>query len=214
MVENPSVGVSLLSRFAVIDVETTGPSTDRRIIEFAGEELSYDGVVLGRYESLVHRPGPITWTSIHGLDATVLKDAPRFGQVASAILAFLVGRVVVAHNLAFDWALLRREFQELGVMLPVRPRGICTATTTRRILGPPVDLRRLCTRLNIDAPTLHTARGDARAASQVLVWLIDNASGYLPECRAIRMPCPERFLPPSGPPVTRGGLFTGGGHYD
>lgn len=204
MVENRTVDVSSGPGFAVIDVETTGPPTDRRIIEFAGEEVSRGGAVLSRYETLVRRPGPISSTSIHGLDAAALENAPTFRHIGSAILDFLVGRVVVAHNLSFDWSLLRREFHELGVTLPVHPRGVCTATVARKALGPPVDLRRLCNRLDIDARAPHTARGDVRATTQILLWLIENAPEHFPPCRVLRMPCPEGLLGPSKAPETRG----------
>lgn len=189
--------------FAVIDTETTGRQPTSHLVEFACEVISSDGVVCSRYETLVRPPGPLGASIIHRIDESMLIDAPSFRSVASSVLEMLVGRVVVAHNLAFDWSVLRSAFRDLDVRLPTVPRGICTARASRRVVGPPVDLRRLCHRLSITTSDLHTAAGDVRATSRVFLWLIDSAPSALPAYRPLLDPGSEGRLPSSSPPHPR-----------
>ena len=63
---------------AVVDVETTGLSPWRhdRIVEIAVVLLSPDGEIEDEYESLVNPGRDVGPTSIHGISASDLIDAP------------------------------------------------------------------------------------------------------------------------------------------
>ena len=67
-------------------------------------------------------PGPV-W--IHGLTSDVLEGAPLFPEVAGELSARLADRVLVAHNAAFDWSMIAREYARASVVAPVEQR-LCT----------------------------------------------------------------------------------------
>ena len=158
----PAVG------YLVFDLETTGLGDRCRIVEFAGIVLD-SGLRTGKcYETLVNpggTPGP-TW--LHGLDREMLCLAPSFEDVASDIERLFRDRVVVAHNLKFDWSVLRRSFGALGVEVPVTNGGVCTATVARRALPGPSGLGQVCRHLGVGCPAPHRAGPDASATVEVL----------------------------------------------
>lgn len=89
-----------------VDTETTGLDADAEVIEVAVVDLN--GAVL--FESLVKPtvPVPASSTAIHGLTDDDLVDAPAWSHVAPRVAALLQGRVLVAHNSAYD----RRLFEQ------------------------------------------------------------------------------------------------------
>lgn len=107
---------------AVIDVETTGldPEHDRiievAIIEFRGGEVTQ------RYSTLVNpgRDVPPEVVKLTGIQPEELETAPRFADVAAAVVEHLEGRVFVAYNLAFDRAFVRTELERCGCEWPAK----------------------------------------------------------------------------------------------
>jgi DNA polymerase III epsilon subunit-like protein len=151
----------------VFDIETTGLRRTDRIVEFACAVVDDDGTISCAYETLVNPgrgPGP---TRVHGLSAEALASAPTFADVAGDIQRQFRDRVPVAHNLGFDWAILRAELERLGVGVPPSANGICTARLAS-VAG--LEVHRLgdvCRALGLEATDLHTAAGDVRAAAAV-----------------------------------------------
>lgn len=170
--------------YLVFDVETTGLGDRCRIVEFAGLLLDDDAMLSDQYETLVDSesaPGP---TRLHGIDATMLHMAPRFVDVAGEIQRLFRDRIPVAHNLRFDWGVLRRAYERLGVEMPATA-GICTAQLSRRILGGPCALTQVCRRLGIDHPQPHRAGTDATAT-----WEVFRALRQLEPRLVYGRPCP------------------------
>ncbi|WP_160149033.1 3'-5' exonuclease [Arcanobacterium ihumii] len=103
---------SLTRPFAVIDLETTGliPSRDR-IIEIAiiltDEHLNIDST----WSTLINPNMPVTGTQIHGISDADVTQAPQFADVSTQVHNLLKGRVIVAHNAAFDVSFLNAEFK-------------------------------------------------------------------------------------------------------
>jgi|GEM_PF-3107085 len=185
--------------YAVLDVETTGRALTSRIVEIACLIVAEDGSIIEEYESLIDPGRLVGATHVHGIDAAMLQGAPRFGDVASHVIGMLAGNTVVAHNLAYDWAILRGEFHRLGVGLPVSPKGICTAALVRATVGGSVPLGDACRRLGIDHDQPHTAAGDARATAAVL-WSLRSHLGSLPQFAQVsRVDRLWRLHPPVAP---------------
>lgn len=144
-------------------------------------------------------PGP-TW--LHGLDQRLLTVAPTFEQVAGDIERLLRDRVLVAHNLRFDWNVLRRSFADIGVTGPVTPAGVCTAKLAARVLEGAAALGPVCRRLGIDLTTPHRARADAVATADVFRAL-SAAAPTLVRGRPLPVLAGAWRLPRSEAPVSR-----------
>ena len=188
--------------YLVFDLETTGLGDGCRIVEFGAVVLDGALNVRSCYETLINpgqAPGP-TW--LHGLSKETLDFAPPFASLAGDIERLFRDRVVVAHNLRFDWGVLRRSFCALDVRAPVTLGGVCTAQLARRLLGGASSLGRLCRRLGLDHSAPHRAGADAAATVEVFR-VLRSLQASVPTGR----PCPVFSgawrLPRSVPPVRR-----------
>lgn len=104
----------------VFDLETTGVSvyTDR-IVQFAAVKLHPDGRKT-QWQTLVN-PGreiPPGATAVHGITDDMVREAPRFFDVARKIEGGIRGCDLAGFNSArFDWPMLRAEFQRVGISM-------------------------------------------------------------------------------------------------
>jgi DNA polymerase-3 subunit epsilon len=153
--------------FAIIDVETTGTNPLRdRVIEIA--VIRTDGA--GEFSTLVN-PGrslPPFITSLTGISAEELIDAPRFEEIAPEIADLLEGAVFVAHNARFDYAFVRNEFRRIGISFSAPT--LCTVRLSRK-LYPKVrkhNLESIIERHAIAVEQRHRALDDARAVETFL----------------------------------------------
>jgi DNA polymerase-3 subunit epsilon len=159
-------------RFAVVDVETTGMRArgGDRIVEIAVVVLSGNEPRVV-FESLVDPGVPLTpfFTRLTGITDAALCGAPRFAEIADALLASLTGTVFVAHSVRFDWAFVAAELERARGLVIQGPR-VCTVRLARRLL-PPLDRRNLDTVAHFfDIPIegRHRAKGDAVATARIL----------------------------------------------
>jgi DNA polymerase-3 subunit epsilon len=161
-----------LSLVGVVDVETTGlnPFRNDRIIEIALVVIRPDGSVLREFETLINPQRDVGPTSIHGITARDVVDAPSFAEAVSPLLESLEGCVALAgHNLSFDVSFLRAEFNRLNYNFPEPPQ-LCT----RRLCGGG-SLRRACQDFDIAFPAPgHSARSDAAATARLLSRILDD----------------------------------------
>jgi DNA polymerase III subunit epsilon len=173
--ENRTVDDSVLnSRFAVIDVETTGfyPRRDR-ILEIAIVQLSSSGSVLDEYVTLINPDRDIGDTSLHGISARDLLKAPAFADVAGDISKQLEGAILVGHNINFDRSFLIAEYARIGCVLP-EMATLCTLELTSRFV--PLRSHRLancCAHFGISLTSSHEALSDARATAQLFNRCLD-----------------------------------------
>ena len=156
--------------FIVLDTETTGGRAEEsRIIEVAAFHYR-DGIILDKFHSLLHPGGPIPpWiTALTGIDDAMVKDAPRFADIAGALRAFLDRGVFVAHNAPFDYSFLQAEFARLGQTW--QSPKLCTVRLARHLFPelPSRSLGFLCEHLLIEIFGRHRAAGDAEATVYVL----------------------------------------------
>ncbi|MGY6518669.1 MAG: 3'-5' exonuclease [Lysobacteraceae bacterium] len=177
---NAAVEAMALDRLdaVVFDTETTGlnPATDA-IVQVAGVGLRkgrLDGAEV--FDALVDpgRPIPPANTRIHGIDDAAVAGQPSIARVAADFHGFVRGRLLVAHNAAFDLAFLHRAQDRAGVRFdhPV----IDTVLLSALVYGPGAghSLDALCARLGILIPPheRHTALGDTRATARALLALV------------------------------------------
>ncbi|SCG08298.1 DNA polymerase-3 subunit epsilon, partial [Streptomyces sp. Ncost-T6T-2b] len=153
--------------YAVVDVETTGLARDDRIISAAVYRLDALGNVEDHWYTLVNPerdPGPV-W--IHGLTSDVLEGAPLFPEVAEELSARLADRVLVAHNAAFDWSMIAREYARASVVAPVEQR-LCTIALAKelRLPLPNHKLASLAAHFGVVQQQAHHALDDARVLAE------------------------------------------------
>lgn len=163
--------------FAVLDVETTGLiPADCRTIEIAIVEIDRRGRRLDQFSSLLQIPGdgPLGAEFIHHITREMLNGAPEFSEVIGAIRAHLEGRIIVGHVVEFDLGHLQEEFRRAGVEMPrLSGSALCTRDLARMVLPPgPKTLGACCELLGIGNEAAHTALGDARAAADLLIRML------------------------------------------
>jgi DNA polymerase-3 subunit epsilon len=174
----------VVSRFAVVDVETSGLSVHRhRLLQVGVVVVDGNGDVIDRWASLVRprrrvlfRVGP---KSLHGIGRRSLRHAPLLEDVLGQLIRRLDGAVFVAHNATFDLAFLEKAAAEAGVRLPITAT-LCTLRLSRgldpdRLLSH--RLGAICERLGVELVRPHDALADADATAAVLPKLL-AAHGY------------------------------------
>ncbi len=153
------------TRFAVVDVETTGldAQTDK-IVQIAVCEV-YQGRVALRYESLVHplRPIPSRASGIHHITDQMVASAPTWDAVWPEIAEVLVVTdVLVAHNAGFDRGFLPKTGKP----------WLCTKRLAQHLWPEAPNHKNQTLRywLSIDlSATAHDAAGDTLVTAHVLL---------------------------------------------
>lgn len=183
------------TRFAVIDVETSGLSVRRdQLLQVAVVVVDARGTVLDTFSSLVRprhgvfsRVGP---RHLHGISRWSLRHAPRPEQVLPRVAQLLQGCVVTGHNVAFDVAFLQQTAKRAGVEVPIGPT-LCTLRLSRRLDTERQQRHRLsdlCARYGIPHSKPHDALADALATAQVLPSLLELAAIDQPELLSALLP--------------------------
>jgi len=166
--------------YAVIDVETTGlsPRTEK-ITEIAiythnGERIIEEFSTLINPEIKI----PFQITRLTGINNQMVKDAPKFYEIAKKIIEITEGKILVGHNVSFDYNFIKSEFKSLGY--DFNSKTLCTVKLARKLIPgkKSYGLGNLCKELNIQILDRHRASGDALAATKVLELLlsIDQAA--------------------------------------
>jgi DNA polymerase-3 subunit epsilon len=159
--------------FVVIDTETTGLYKNDRVIEIG--LIAFRGQnIIAEMSTLINPLRDVGKTSLHGITASMVSMAPTFADIANAITEFLDGRVLVAHNLAFDARMLTQELERLNIQGSLG-RGFCTMVAARREL--PLGLASLaeaCQYFGIPVIDAHNALTDAMMTKQIFDRFYDN----------------------------------------
>jgi DNA polymerase III subunit epsilon len=146
-----------------VDLETTGASPGYdRIIEVGLVRVA-DGEVVEQWSTLVN-PGTSIASNIEaftGISNEMVRDAPRFAEIAATVFEKLSGAVFVAHNARFDHGFLHREFLRVNVQLSIPV--LCTVKLSRRLFPQYVrhNLDSVIERHGIICTARHRALGDA-----------------------------------------------------
>ncbi len=152
-------------KYAIIDIETTGGRAARdKITEIA--IVLHDGEkVLDSFETLINPETPIPYgiTELTGISNEMVRDAPKFYEVAKQIVQLTEGAIFVAHNVRFDYSFVQEEFRRLG--FTYQRRQLCTVRLARKAFPGfrSYSLGNLIQQMNLNAGSRHRAMGDTLA---------------------------------------------------
>jgi len=176
---------------AIIDVETTGlfPLRHDRVVEVAAVVVEADGRIVREFVSLVNPERDIGPTSIHGLTAEDVLQAPQFGEIAGLLVETLQGTVALAgHNVRFDQQFMESEFSRIESPVPQ-----CFAICTMQLAGGG-KLSECCSDYGIPlSGGTHGALSDARATARLLAILLTDQPRMLQKL--------SRLMPIQWPPI-------------
>ncbi len=151
--------------YAILDIETTGGKyNEEGITEIA--IYKFDGhTITDQFISLVNPEIPIQpfVVNLTGINNEMLRQAPKFYEVAKRIVEITEDSIIVAHNASFDYRILQTEFDRLG--FEFERETLCTVELSKKLL-PDVksySLGKLVHELGIPMSDRHRASGDAKA---------------------------------------------------
>lgn len=171
------------STFVVLDLETTGGAPDGAGITEIGAVKVRGGERLGEFATLVNPGAPLPpfITVLTGITEAMLRPAPPIETVLPALLEFLRGAVLVAHNAPYDVGFLKAACARHGYPWP-QIRVLDTAALARRALTrDEVPNRKLGTLAHFFRSTVtptHRALDDAKATVDVLHGLIERLGNF------------------------------------
>ncbi len=162
--------------FAIIDIETTGNRhnygkiTEIAIYQHNGQEIT------GSFSTLLDPEMDIPYfiTRLTGIDNNMIKDAPKFYEVAKKIIEMTKGRTFIAHNVSFDYKFIKEEYKRLGY--DYNQKTMCTIKMARKLLPGhrSYSLGKICSDLGIEINGRHRAAGDALATVKLFEILLEK----------------------------------------
>ncbi|MFD0990852.1 exonuclease domain-containing protein [Mariniflexile jejuense] len=162
--------------YAILDIETTGGKyNEEGITEIA--IYKFDGhKVVDQFISLINPERDIQpfVVNLTGINNNMLRNAPKFYEVAKRIVEITEDCILVAHNAQFDYRILSTEFRRLGFEF-IRP-SLCTVELSKDLI-PGQDsysLGKLVRSLGIPVTDRHRASGDALATVKLFQMLLDK----------------------------------------
>ncbi len=167
--------------YAILDIETTGGNSDKeRITEIA--VFIHDGEkVIREFQTLVHpeKQIPPYISQMTGITDRMVEKAPKFFEIAKQLIELTEGKVIVAHNAAFDYNFIKREYKNLGY--DFKRKTLCTVKLSRKLIPgkKSYSLGKLCADLAIEITDRHRAGGDALATVKLFELLLATGADEL-----------------------------------
>ncbi|UGS35462.1 exonuclease domain-containing protein [Capillimicrobium parvum] len=169
--------------FLAVDTETNGLGGDGCEVTEVGAVLVGGGELHDRFASLCAVRAPLSRgvQRLTGITQAMVDEAPEAEIVLADLVAALEGRVLVAHNAAFDRRVLRQACERRGLVWP-DPPAICTVALARRF-APLARQRRLvplAESLGIEVTDRHRALADAETCGRVFCALLPRLAAHAP----------------------------------
>ena len=144
--------------------------TEIAIYRFDGREVT------DRFISLINPERKIDdfVVRLTGISNKMVRQAPKFYEVAKRIVEITEGCILGAHNATFDYRILCLECRRLG--FEYQRNTICTVEMSQRLLPdePSYSLGKLSRSLGIPLSDRHRANGDAMATVHLFKLLLEK----------------------------------------
>ena len=166
----------MLFLYSIVDIETTGNGyRGQRITEIS--IFVFDGKkIVNEFTSLVNpeQKIPAFITNLTGITDAMVRTAPKFYEIAKTIEEITHDTVFVAHNVNFDYNIIKQEFKDLG--FDFKRQKLCTVRLSRKIISglKSYSLGNICSVEGIHISERHRARGDAEATVALFQRLINK----------------------------------------
>ena len=167
--------------YTVIDIETTGNGykgqkiTEISIFVFDGKKI------IDEFTSLVNPEQniPPFITNLTGITNAMVRYAPKFHEIAKKVEEITRDTIFVAHNVNFDYNIIRDEFKSLG--FDFKRKKLCTVRLSRKIIPGlrSYSLGNICIDVNIPINGRHRAKGDAEATTELFRRLIERDDNFI-----------------------------------
>ena len=160
--------------YAIIDIETTGQASSTGKITEIAIFIHNGFVITNSFSTLINPecyiPGFIT--NLTGIDNEMVRNAPRFFEVARQIVEITQEKIFVAHNVSFDYRFIQEEFKRLGY--DYQRKTMCTVRMGRKFIPghKSYSLGKLCDELEISIHGRHRAAGDALATVKLFEMIL------------------------------------------
>ncbi|WP_461587265.1 exonuclease domain-containing protein [Winogradskyella sp.] len=183
--------------YAILDIETTGGKyneegiTEIAIYKFDGHE------VVDKFISLVNPEREIQpfVVKLTGINNNMLRNAPKFYEVAKRIVEITEDCILVAHNSEFDYRILKTEFKRLG--FEFKRKTLCTVELSQKLI-PDMEsysLGKLARALGIPVSDRHRANGDAMATIKLFKLLLSKDTDKTIVSNAIKVEKKSKIKP-------------------
>ena len=167
--------------YAILDIETTGGnSNNEKITEIA--VFIHDGEkVVEEFHTLLdpEKNIPPYIVRLTGITDEMVHNSPKFYEIAKQLVELTEDKVIVAHNSAFDYNFIRREYKNLG--FNYNRKTLCTVKLSRKLIPgkKSYSLGKLCDDLGIEIKGRHRAAGDALATVKLFEILLKTGAPEL-----------------------------------
>ena len=167
--------------FSVVDIETTGNGyKGQKITEIS--IFTFDGKhIVDEFTSLVNPEQniPAFITNLTGIDNAMVRNAPKFYEIAKKIAELTQDTIFVAHNVNFDYNIIQAEFKSLG--FDFKRKKLCTVRLSRKIIPGlnSYSLGAICSSEKIPINGRHRAKGDAEATTELFRRLIERDDEFV-----------------------------------
>ena len=155
--------------FAIIDTETSGGNyNEEKIIEIG--ILIFDGNHITKtFQSLINPQKKVDFfvQKLTGIKDKDLKNCKIFKDYAGVIKKLLNNKVIVGHNVSYDYRVLKNEFNEIG--LKFEAKTLCTIELSKKLFPDlkSYKLKQICDYFNIQLCNHHRAFDDAKATTEL-----------------------------------------------
>ncbi len=162
--------------FAILDVETTGGKfNEEKITEIA--IIVYDGdKIIDKFETLIN-PGKDIQPFVQkltGINMNLVKNSPKFKDVSEKIFKITKDKIIVAHNVDFDYRVIKNEFQSINIKY--YRDSLCTVDLSKLIFPnlKSYKLTNLLSHFGIENENPHRANSDTLGALKLFQIIISN----------------------------------------
>ena len=167
--------------YAIVDIETTGNGykgqkiTEISIFVFDGKKIVNEFTSLVNPEQNI----PPFITNLTGITNAMLRHAPKFYEIAKKVQEITAETIFVAHNVNFDYNIIKDEFKNLG--FDFKRKKLCTVRLSRKIIPglSSYSLGNICADENIPINGRHRAKGDAEATTELFRRLIERDDNFI-----------------------------------
>ncbi|MCM8567983.1 exonuclease domain-containing protein [Gramella jeungdoensis] len=186
-------------KFAITDIETTGSGIKENKITEICIMVVQNGEVIDEYSSLVNpsQSIPLYIESLTGINDEMVGNAPQFYEIAEDVDKITKDCVFVAHNVNFDYNIIRSEFSSIGKEF--KRKRLCTVRLTKKLIPGlfSYSLGNICTSINIPHPDRHRAGGDCEATVTLFQRCLSLDPEYEEITKLLNQRTAASYLPPN-----------------